>query len=179
MRQVFYAFGLTSTLMFALAAQTAVPNFAGTWTLDKNKSQDLPSSYRAFEHVSWVISQTNEEISIEAKFTGLLFKNIPPARPGRGGNSGTPIGPATYQLDGRETTVDIARTKFTRKATLLNDGKTLELVEKETSFKGTADESIRTSTDKLSLSADGKVLTVIRHKEGWPAPQDSTLVFNK
>jgi len=36
-----------------------------------------------------------------------------------------------------------------------------------------------TSTDKLSLSADGKSLTVVRHSESPRGPQDSTLVFNK
>ena len=41
MRKLIYAFGLTSALVFALAAQAAAPNFAGTWTLDKSKSQGL------------------------------------------------------------------------------------------------------------------------------------------
>jgi hypothetical protein len=31
----------------------------------------------------------------------------------------------------------------------------------------------------MSLSADGKVLTVERHSEGPRGPQDSTLIFNK
>ncbi|MCA1576040.1 MAG: hypothetical protein LC794_01595 [Acidobacteria bacterium] len=178
MRSWFYAFGLASALVFGLAEQAVVPNFAGTWTLDKNKSQDLQPSYRSFERVSWVITQTDNEISIQAKYGDFVRKDLPPVRPGRGAG-GVPIGPRTYKLDGRETTVDIGGTKFTRKATLSNDGKTLELVEKETFHQGTDDESTRTSTDKLSLSADGKVLTVIRHRAGWPAPQDSTLVFNK
>jgi hypothetical protein len=180
MRKVFYVFSLTSTLMFALAAQAAAPNFAGTWTLDKNKSQDLQASYRSFERVSWVITQTGDEISIQAKYSGFVHKDLRPVRPGSMvGGGGAPIGPRTYKLDGRVTTVDIGGTKFTRKTTLSSDGKTLELVEKETFHQGTDDESTRTSTDKLSLSADGTVLTVIRHREGWNAPQDSTLVFNK
>jgi hypothetical protein len=35
------------------------------------------------------------------------------------------------------------------------------------------------SSDKLQLSADGKVLTVNRHSESPRGTQDSTLVFNK
>jgi hypothetical protein len=35
------------------------------------------------------------------------------------------------------------------------------------------------TTEKLSLSGDGKVLTVNRHNEGPRGTQDSTLVFNK
>jgi polyisoprenoid-binding protein YceI len=41
MRKLLFAFGLTSALVFALAAHAAAPNFAGTWTLDKSKSQGL------------------------------------------------------------------------------------------------------------------------------------------
>jgi hypothetical protein len=36
-----------------------------------------------------------------------------------------------------------------------------------------------TTTEKLSLSEDGKVLTNVRHSESPRGPQDSTLVFNK
>jgi ribosomal protein L13 len=36
-----------------------------------------------------------------------------------------------------------------------------------------------TNSDKLSLSADGKVLTVVRHSESPRGAQDSTMVFNK
>ena len=64
MRKLFYAFGLASALVFSLAEQTAVPNFAGTWTLDKSKSQDLAPRYKFFEQASWEITQTDKEISI-------------------------------------------------------------------------------------------------------------------
>jgi hypothetical protein len=87
-------------------------------------------------------------------------------------------GPRTYNLDGSETAGEMGRGKFVRKATLSSDGKTLELVSKLT-FQGQEGEVTTTSTDKLSLSADGKVLTVVRHSESPRGPQDSTLVFNK
>ena len=87
-------------------------------------------------------------------------------------------GPRTYNLDGSETTGEMGRGKFARKATLSSDGKTLELVSKLT-FQGPEGEVTTTSTDKLTLSADGKVLTVVRHSESPRGPQDSTLVFNK
>jgi hypothetical protein len=87
-------------------------------------------------------------------------------------------GPRTYNLDGSETTGEMGRGKFVRKATLSSDGKTLELVSKVT-FQGQEGEVTTTSNDKLSLSADGKVLTVTRHSESPRGPQDSTLVFNK
>lgn len=88
------------------------------------------------------------------------------------------MGPRTFNLDGAETTGDTGRAKFARKATLSSDGKTLELVQK-TTFQAPDGEITNTTTDKLSLSADGKVLTVVRHSESPRGKSDSTMVFNK
>src|SRR5215213_3174839 len=195
MRKLLYAFGLTSALVFALAAQAAAPNFAGTWTLDKSKSQGLSQRVQNAESVTWNITQTDKDITIEEKVTGGGGpgggQGGPPAgappvggapqgdRPGggRGGMMGGG-GPRTYNLDGSETTGEMGRGKFARKATLWSDGKTLELVSKLT-FQGPEGEVTSTSTDKLTLSADGKMLTVVRHSEGPRGAQDSTFVFNK
>ena len=88
-------------------------------------------------------------------------------------------GPRTYNLDGSETAGDSGRAKFTRKATLSSDGKTLELLQKTTFTNQEGTEITSTLSDKLTLSADGKVLTVTRHSESPRGAQDSTLVFNK
>ena len=194
MRKLLYAFGLTGALVFALAAQAAAPNFAGTWTLDKSKSQGLSQRVQNAESVSWNITQTDKDITIEEKITGGGGPGAggPPAGAppaggapqgggpggGRGGMMGGGGGPRTFNLDGSETTGEMGRGKFVRKATLSADGKTLELVSKVT-FQGPEGEVTTTSTDKLSLSADGKMLTVVRHSESPRGPQDSTLVFNK
>jgi hypothetical protein len=194
MRKLLYAFGLASALVFALAAQAAAPNFAGTWTLDKSKSQGLSQRMQNAESVSWNITQTEKDITIEEKVTGGgpgggpggPPAGAPPAggapqgdRPGggRGGMMGGG-GPRTYALDGTETSGEMGRGKFVRKATLSSDGKTLELVSKLT-FQGPEGEVTTTSDDKLTLSADGKTLTVVRHSESPRGAQDSTLVFNK
>ena len=195
MRKLLYAFGLTSALVFALAAQAAAPNFAGTWTLDKSKSQGLSQRVQNAESVSWIITQTEKDITIEEKITGGggpggggagVGPGGPPAggapqgdRPGGGQGGGRGMmGPRTFNLDGSETTGEMGRGKFVRKATLSSDGKTLELVSKLT-FQGPEGEVTSNSTEKLSLSADGKVLTVVRHSESPRGTQDSTLVFNK
>jgi hypothetical protein len=189
MRKLLFAFGLTSALVFALAAHAAAPNFAGTWTLDKSKSQGLSPRVQNAESVSWVITQTDKVITVEEKIQG---GGGPPAGApgaggppgggpgggGRGGMMGAP-GPRTYNLDGSETTGEAGRGKFARKATLSSDGKTLELVNKNMFTGQDGNEITVTSTDKLSLSGDGKVLTVSRHSESPRGPQDSTLVFNK
>src|SRR5215208_2517680 len=194
MRKLLYAFSLTGALVFALAAQAAAPNFAGTWTLDKSKSQGLSQRVQNAESVSWNITQTDKDITVEEKITGgggpgagAPPAGAPPAGGapqgggpggGRGGMMGGGGGPRTFNLDGSETTGEMGRGKFVRKATLSADGKTLELVSKVT-FQGPEGEVTTTSTDKLSLSADGKMLTVVRHSESPRGPQDSTLVFNK
>ena len=190
MRKLLYAFGLTSALVFALAAHAAAPNFAGTWTLDKSKSQGLNPRLQNAESVSWVITQTEKEITLDEKVTGGGGPGGPPGGgPGAGGpgsgqgggRSGMmgPQGPRTFNLDGSETTGDSGRGKFARKATLSSDGKTLELVTKATFQSMDGNEVTTTSSDKLTLSADGKVLTVVRHLETPRGAQDSTLVFNK
>ena len=194
MRKLVYAFGLTSALVFALAAQAAAPNFAGTWTLDKSKSQGLNPRWQNADSVTWNVTQTDKEITIEEKVTGGGGPGGPggpppggaPAGgapqgggPGGGGGRGMMGGPRTYNLDGSETSGDTGRGKFVRKAILSSDGKTLELTSKSTFTGQDGNEMTLTSSDKLSLSADGKTLTVVRHSESPRGPQDSTLVFNK
>ena len=196
MRKLLFAFGLTSALVFALAVHAAAPNFAGTWTLDKSKSQGLNQRLQNAESVTWNVTQTDKEITIDEKVTGggpgggpggppaggAPAGGPPGGGPGGGGGRGMGggmMGPRTFNLDGSETTGDMGRGKFARKATLSSDGKTLELVSKVTFQTQDGNEVTTTSTDKLTLSADGKTLTVVRHSESPRGPQDSTLVFNK
>ncbi|HJS22840.1 MAG TPA: hypothetical protein VJ751_00630 [Pyrinomonadaceae bacterium] len=201
MRKLLYAFGLTSALVFALAAHAAAPNFAGTWTLDKSKSQGLSQRAQNADSVSWVITQTDKEITIDEKVVGGGGPGGPPGGGapaagaptaggpppgGQGGGPGGgrgmmmgPQGPRTYNLDGSETTGEAGRGKFVRKATLSSDGKTLELVSKLTFPGMDGNEVTTTSNEKLTLSADGKVLTVVRHSETPRGALDSTYVFNK
>ena len=197
MRKLIFAFGLTSALVFALAAHAAAPNFAGTWTLDKSKSQGLNQRMQNAESVTWNVTQTDKQITIDEKVTGGGGPGGPPpgGAPaaggppaggppggGQGGGRGMGMGmggPRIYNLDGSETTGDMGRGKFARKATLSSDGKTLELVSKVTFQNQEGNDVTTTSTDKLTLSADGKSLTVVRHAETPRGPQDSTLVFNK
>src|SRR5215204_5549170 len=91
MRKLLYAFGLTSALVFALAAHAAAPNFAGTWTLDKSKSQGLSPRVQNAESVSWVITQTDKEITIEEKVVGGGAQG---GGPGGGGGAAAGAAPA-------------------------------------------------------------------------------------
>ena len=199
MRKLLCALGIISALVFSLAVQAAAPtSFAGTWTLDKSKSQNLSQRFQNVESVTWTITQTDKTITIEEKVAGGgmggggAAPGGPPAGgppaggpPGGGGQGGPGRGmgggmggPRTFNLDGTETSGEMGRGKFVRKAALSSDGKTLELTT-NTTFQGPEGEVTGKQVDKLSLSADGKTLTVARHSEGPRGPQDSTWVLNK
>ena len=197
MRRIICALSLTSALMFTLVAQAAAPNFAGTWTLDKSKSQGLSQRMQGADSVQWVITQDEKQITIDSKVTGGQSGSgqgaaaapagsppagAPPAGGGGGGQGGGRGigmgGPRTYNLDGTEVATDTGRGKIVRKAAWSADKNTLELTSTAT-FQGPNGEVTTTSTDKLTLSADGKTLTVVSHSESPRGPQDTTYVFNK
>jgi hypothetical protein len=203
MRKILGALSMSSALMFTLAVHAAAPaDFAGTWNLDKSKSQGLSQRIQGADSVSWTIAQDGKTITIEEKITGGQMgggpggggppAGAPPAGAppaggpppggggggGRGGMMGGMGGPRSFNLDGSETAGDTGRGKFVRKATLSSDGKTLELVSKSTFQGQDGAEIVSTTTEKISVSADGKTLTVVRKVEG-PRPSDSTLVFTK
>lgn len=187
MRRTVLISGFIMACVLAVWAATILPpaNFAGTWTLDKAKSQGLDPRMQNAESVQWIITQDDKKISIEPKVTGgQPPAGAPPAGGppgGGGGGGGGPGGPRSFTLDGKEVSAEAGGQMGgtnTTKGTWSADGKTLELVSVRT---GTRDgtEFKLTMTEKLSVSDDGKVLTVQRHSESPRGPQDSTLVFNK
>jgi hypothetical protein len=189
MKRLFLIAGLMGALALAIVASSmAAANFAGTWVLDKAKSQNLSQRMQGADKVTWIITQDDKTIGIETKTEGGQ-----PPQGGGGGGGGTggggggggmrpPAGPLTYNLDGKEVTADQpmgqATAKVTSKATWT--GNDLDLSRK-VSFTGQdGSERVNANTQKLSLSADGKVLTAVVHSEGGRGgPTDSTLVFNK
>jgi hypothetical protein len=182
MRRLFLIGGLMTAFGLAvLVASAAAPaNFAGTWSLDKAKSQGLDQRMQSAESVIWTITQTDKQISIDAKVTQPAGATA--GGPGSGGGGGRgPAGPRTFTLDGKEVTSEGGGQmggSNTTKSTWSSDGKGLELSSVRTgNFNG--NDFKATSIDKLSLSADGKVLTVVRHNESPRGTNDSTLVFNK
>jgi hypothetical protein len=151
------------------------PNFAGSWSLDKTKSQGLDQRMVEGPDVTWAITQDDAKLTIESKLSGGQ------APAGGGGGGRGPAGPRSYTLDGKEVTTEgggqMGGTNTT-KATWSGDGKTLELTSvRAGSFNG--QDFKATTTDKMSMSADGKTLTVVRHSESPRGTTDSTMVFNK
>ena len=194
MRKLLCALSLISALTFALAVHAAAPtSFAGSWMLDKSKSQGLNPRVQNAESVAWTIEQTDKTITIDEKITGGgsgvgagAGPGGPPPGAAPGGGQGGPGrgmgggmgGPRTFNLDGSETSGEMGPAKFVRKAALSSDGKTLELTSK-TTFTRDGQETTLNSSDKLTLSGDGKTLTIVRHAETPRGVQDSTLVFTK
>src|ERR1043165_7489522 len=84
MRKLIYAFGLTSALVFALAAHAAAPNFAGTWTLDKSKSQGLNQRWQNADSVTMNITQTDKDNPGGKKVAGWWGSGWPGWRPPEG-----------------------------------------------------------------------------------------------
>ncbi len=179
MRKVFLIAGLMTAFAVAVVASSAAANFAGTWTLDKTKSQGLSPRMAGADKVTWTITQDAATISIDTKVEG----GQPPAGgpPGGGGGGGgprPPAGPTAYKLDGSESNTENGPAKSTLKATWSGDA--LELSQKTTFTGQDGTERTSTNTRKLSLSGDGKTLTAAVHSEGGRGgPTDSTLVFNK
>jgi len=183
MRRLFLIAGLMTAFGLAVLAASATPpaSFAGTWSLDKTKSQGLSQGMMNAESVTWTITQDDKQISIDSKVVAsqsAAGATPAPAGPGGGAGRGGPMGPRAFNLDGKEATAEVQGGTNTTKATWATDGKTLELSSVRTGSRD-GQEFKFTTTEKLSLSADGKVLTVNRHSERPQGPQDSTMVFNK
>ncbi|HLR05727.1 MAG TPA: hypothetical protein VK117_07935 [Pyrinomonadaceae bacterium] len=104
MRRVFLIAGLMTAFAVAVVASSAAANFAGTWTLDKTKSQGLSPRMAGADKVTWTITQDAATISIDSKVEG----GQPPAGGGGGmGGGRPPAGPTVYKLDGSEVTSDV------------------------------------------------------------------------
>ena len=177
MKRLFLVAGLMSAFALAVVAAGASggANFAGTWTLNKAKSQGLDQRMENAESVTCVISQDDKTLTMEWKIVGGQTSG-----PGSGGGMGRgPSGPRTFNLDGKEVTAEgqMGGTN-SMKATWSGDSSTLELSTVRTGNRD-GQEFKFTTVDKLSLSADGKVLTINRHSESPRGPMDSTLVFDK
>jgi hypothetical protein len=178
MKRLFLIAGLMTAFGLAvLAVSAASANFAGTWSLDKAKSQGLNPRLQGADKVTWTITQDAATISIDQKVEG----GQPPAGGGGGAGGGgarPPAGPTVYKLDGSDVSSEMGQGgKMTLKATWAGDA--LELSRKTSFTAQDGSERTGVTTQKLSLSGDGKVLTAVVHSEGGRGPTDSTLVFNK
>jgi hypothetical protein len=187
MRKIFV--GVTTVcvlLASALAAGAAAPaNFAGTWALDKAKSEGLPPQAASIESLTLTVTQDAQQLKVDSKTAMGSPEAAAAGGPGQGGGRGMgrEMFPpsASYKLDGTETTADNPGGRggtTTFKAQWKDDGKTLEL-KRVSKFNFQGNDVTFTTAEDWTLSADGKTLTIKRASESRRGPQSSTLVFTK
>ena len=180
---------MTSVLLVGFWAVSAAPaptNFAGTWTLDKAKSKDLPPQMENIKTLTLTVTQDAQQLTTDTKVERNENAEAAPGGGGPGGGGGGRrgggmMGPqnVAYKLDGSEATLDTGgRGTATAKAEWQNGGKTLKLTTKRTfDFQGNS--VTTTSTEIWDLSSDGKTLTIQRTSESPRGTMNTTLVFNK
>jgi hypothetical protein len=166
MRKLLLASTVIGVCLLGIGLVSAAPsNFAGTWTLDKSKSQ-LPGQM-ATADITWVITQDDKQLSYDTKVV-VDGQERPPQN-------------YVYKLDGSETTAEMTGRmpgKATRTAKWTNDGKVLELKQvQKGNFQGT-DVTI-TTTDHWELADGGKTLKVHRAIESPQGAREQTMVFAK
>src|SRR5262252_8069374 len=153
-------------LLIGLWAVSAATNFAGTWSLDKKKSEGLQGPMADID-VTMVVAQDDKTLTVETKYTGGE-REIPPQK-------------VTYKLDGTESQADFGGMlpgKGTISGKLIADGKQVELhTVRNVSFQG--NEATVKVNETWSLAEDGKVLQIQRSLDFGQGQLDSKLVFNK
>ena len=202
MKRIFVIAGLaTAFLLLVVAASAQKTNFAGTWSLDKAKSQNLSRGMQGADKVTLTITQDDKTISLDTKLEG----GQPPAGGGggNGGGGGRGMGggfggPQSFNLDGKENgptdvtmghhapteryapdvTMGQRTIKRTTKGTL--SGQSVELWTKSEFAGQDGSMMTTTSTQKLTLSDGGKTLTSVTHREGGQQQAtDVTAVYTK
>ncbi len=181
------------TLLLALSAVASAQkgaNFAGTWELDKAKSQLPGRQAEMIQSITWTITQDANQISRDQKMErnpnaqgpggGAPPAGGPPPGGGGGGRGGGGMmgggGPLTVKLDGSETKTENERGKTATKAAW--QGSVLEIKTTGT-FNTPNGEMTTTTTEHWELADGGKTLKVHRVSESPRGPQESTMVFTK
>jgi hypothetical protein len=152
-------------------SKTAGSNFAGTWVLDKAKSE-LPEMMQNLNNLTWIVTQDDVQINRETR----LNEGTPGAPAGgRSMGGGRPV---ALKLDGSETSSESPRGKSTSKVKLLDGGKILE-VNTVSNFNREGNSFSMTTIEHWELAEDGKVLTVHQKRETQGGTVETKLVFNK
>ena len=158
---------LCCVLMVGFWSVSAAPaNFAGTWSLDKSKSEGLQGRMANVDQ-TWAVTQDAKTFTVETSFSG--------------GEQPIPSQKRNYNLDGSETSMEMTGRmpgKAALKAKWQGDGKILELSSVlKTNVQGN-DVTI-TSTEHWELADGGKTLKVHRTSESPRGTQESKLTFAK
>jgi len=144
----------------------AVPKFAGTWVLNRTKSEGLTGGLGNAE-IRLIVSQDSKQLSAEQQV--FIRGHQQPSRE------------FNYKLDGSETDTEVVRPMtgtMKLKARWIESGKTLEL---QSTITGETDgkETIITTKEHWQLIGNGDALKVIRTRHSPQGTQTSKLYFEK
>ena len=158
MKKFLTACGLMSVLiMVSLAAPVALPSYAGTWVLDKNKSKDLPPMMADMGSIEMVVKQDEKQLTVNSSVGG---------------------GEIAYMLDGSETKAQMGG-RMPGEATVYlekkDDGKIVLHATRELNFQGNA--VTITITEAWELADNGKTLKAKRKIESPRGTQEMELIF--
>ena len=160
MKRILTAGGLL-ILVFAAAlgmAAKALPDYSGTWVLDKDKSKDLPPMMAGMDKVEMVVKQDEQTITVNSSGSGEIV----------------------YKLDGSKTKAQMGG-RMPGEATVYvekkDDGKLVLHILRELSFQGNA--VTITITDAWELADEGKTLKAKRTVESPRGTQEMELFFKK
>jgi hypothetical protein len=149
---------VSAIALSVLAANAAMPSYAGTWVLDKDKSKDLPETLLAMGNVEIVVKQDEKQLTVNSAIGG---------------------GEISYMLDGSKTKAQMAG-RMPGEATVYlekkDDGKIVLHATRDLNFQGNA--ITITITEAWELADNGKTLRAKRKIESPRGAQEMELVFN-
>lgn len=157
---------LCCVLMVGFWSVSASPaNFAGTWALDKARSEGLQGPMASMDQ-SWVVTQDAKTFTVEASFSG--------------GEQPRPPQKRTYNLDGSETTQEITG-RMSGKAALKAKWQSDSILELNSVLKTNVqgNDVTITTTEHWELADGGKTLKVHRTQETPRGTQETKLTFAK
>lgn len=155
MKKFFVASALLCVMMVAGFA-AALPNYAGTWVLDKDKSTGLSQRMMAStDPIQWVVTQDAKTLTIKSA-----------------------MGEVAYNIDGSKSKVQVGG-QMPGDATLYlekkDDGKIVLHSERELNFQGNP-VTIKI-TQAWELADGGKTLKVKQTVDSPRGTQEASLVF--
>jgi hypothetical protein len=163
---------LTTALLAATALYAATPtaaNYAGKWTLDQTKSQNLPHFYARVK--SQTLNVTQDANALDVAVEVAVGEQSPDKLDFH------------YTLDGKEAKAETSirtvsgpvKTPVWLKAVVQDAGALAITIDRQLPGDGA-----HAKTNELwSLSADGKTLTVHRKDDGPLGARESDMVFVK
>ena len=192
MRKVLLTCACSMLSLGLWAVNAAAPNFAGTWALDKGKSELPPQQAQALKSLTWTITQDATQITVTPKAemeeaaaaggAGGAGGGAGGAGggAGRGGGRGGMMGggnqPRTFKLDGSETVTENQRGKTAVKAKLSDGGLEITSV-RNMNMQG--NEMTLTTKEHWTLADGGKTLKVHSSTETPQGARETNQVFTK